>query len=160
MLNSSIKYLWGGKDLFSLNVFALLCNVFSWVRSVIHRVSCTQTNILRTRINKYFSFIVKFSLISRFFGAHIPLFTTLIYTGFSKRSFRFTNPILKLENACSSFALWYIQPYKCHTNMQCVNQCFLSKKISLHAINHRPCWLSSFLFFLNILYLCRWGSWW
>ena len=52
-----------GKDLFSFNVLPFLFNVFSCFRSVIHRVSCTQTNILQND-KTYFSFIVKFSFIS------------------------------------------------------------------------------------------------
>ena len=43
-----------GKDLFSFNVFAFLFNVFSYFRSVIHRVSYIQTNILRIRIQIIF----------------------------------------------------------------------------------------------------------
>jgi hypothetical protein len=62
-----------------------LLNMFSCFRSVnvIHRVSCTQTNILSVQLSyiykdkHYFSFIVKFSFISRSSVLTPPLYHPL-----------------------------------------------------------------------------------
>ena len=65
------------KDLFSFNVFAFLFNLFSYFRSVNHRVSYTQTNILRIWIQIIFRSLWN----SVLFHAHpcsYPFFTTLL----------------------------------------------------------------------------------
>ena len=77
MTNSVLSSVRGVKTYFRSTCLPFLFNVFSCFRSFIHRVSCTQTNILCTRINIIFSFIVKFSFILCS-SVLIPLFPTLI----------------------------------------------------------------------------------
>ena len=71
----TLQFQRGVRTYFRSMCLPFLFNVFSCFRSVIHRVSCTQTNILRTKISIHFGSLWN-SVLFQVLSCSYPVFTT------------------------------------------------------------------------------------